>query len=73
MKSNIADIKNVGGRKAGSITAALFLEEFVKDVPWIHIDIGGTAYYSKKRGYYTSFATGFGVRLVIDFLKNNGF
>ncbi len=69
LKSRIADIKNVGGRKAGSITAALFLEEFVKNIPWIHIDIGGCAYFSKPRGYYTSLATGFGVRLILDFLE----
>jgi leucyl aminopeptidase len=69
LKSRIADIKNVGGRKAGSITAALFLEEFVKGIPWIHIDIGGIAYFSKPRGYYTSLATGFGVRLILDFLE----
>ncbi len=71
LKSEIADIKNVGGRKAGIITAALFLKYFLKgEIPWAHIDIGGTAYYSKKRDYFTSNATGYGVRLLVEFLES---
>ena len=70
LKSDIADIKNVGGRDAGSITAALFLEEFIKDIPWAHIDVGGTSYYTKPTGYYTTLGTGYGVRLIFDFLEN---
>jgi leucyl aminopeptidase len=44
IKSDVADIKNTGGRPAGSITAALFLKEFVGETPWVHLDIAGTAY-----------------------------
>ena len=70
LKSDFADIKNSAGRSASSITAALFLQEFVNNVPWVHIDIAGTAYYSKPKGYNTSLATGYGVRLICEFLEN---
>lgn len=70
LKSEIADIKNTGGRSAGSVTAALFLNEFVSDTPWAHIDIAGTAYLDKPQQYLPNHATGFGIRLMIDFLKN---
>ncbi len=69
LKSEIADIKNVGGRDAGSITAALFLETFVKDVPWVHLDIAGTSYFKKKKGYHLAFGTGMGARLIVEFLE----
>lgn len=70
LKSEIADLKNVGGRKGGAITAALFLQEFVRGKSWAHLDIGGTAYYSKAKGYYPTLATGYGVRLLIELLEN---
>lgn len=70
LESDIADLKNVGGRQGGSITAALFLQEFVRGCPWAHLDIGGTAYYSKAKGYDPVLATGYGVRLLIEFLEN---
>lgn len=70
LKSDIADIKNVGGRPAGSITAALFLSEFVDNIPWAHIDIAGTAYLDKPQGYLPAYGTGFGIRLMIDFLRH---
>ncbi len=57
IKSDIADLKNVGGREGGSITAALFLQEFVKKTPWAHLDIAGPVWNPKKGG-----ATGFGAR-----------
>ena len=66
LKSSVADIRNVGGRPAGSIIAGLFLEEFVGSVPWAHIDIDG--WLSKAKGYSCVYATGYGVRLLIDFL-----
>jgi leucyl aminopeptidase len=69
LKSDIADIKNVGGRAAGSITAALFLQEFVQNVSWAHIDIAGTA-FGKEKGYVPKNGVGFGVRLMVDFLEN---
>ncbi len=71
LKSDIADISNTGGRPAGSITAALFLQEFVGDTPWAHCDIAGTAYLDKPRRYHPKNATGIGVRLMISFLKSH--
>ncbi len=63
IKSDIADIKNVGGRAAGSITAAQFLQRFVKpDVPWIHLDIAGTALVKTETDFAPKGATGWGVR-----------
>ena len=57
-KSQIADIKNVGGKYAGATTAALFLEFFVEKTPWVHLDIAGVYLYDKPRGYYPVGATG---------------
>ncbi|MFO8236388.1 MAG: leucyl aminopeptidase [Bacteroidales bacterium] len=68
IKSDIADMKNVGGRDAGAITAAKFLENFV-DYPWIHMDIAPYAYLEKFDSYRGKGATGVGVRLMIDFFK----
>ena len=63
LKSRIADISNVGGRPAGSITAAQFLKRFVKDeTPWIHLDIAGVAYDGKGTDLVNKGATGWGVR-----------
>lgn len=72
LKSSIADMKNVGGRKGGSIIAALFLQDFVQNTPWAHIDIAGTAYLSDTKPYHPTHATGFGVRLLIAYLEKNG-
>ncbi len=72
LKSDVADIKNIGGRPAGSITAALFLQEFVdKKIPWAHLDIAGTAFLSKSDRYLPKNATGVGVRLMVEFLENS--
>ncbi|MEN2975441.1 MAG: leucyl aminopeptidase [Candidatus Caldarchaeales archaeon] len=71
IKSDVADLKNSGGRPAGAITAAAFLSEFVKDTPWIHLDIAGTAYMqetSEQKSYTPKGATGVGVRLIINYL-----
>ena len=62
--SGIADMKNIGGKGAGSITAAQFLKRFVGDVPWVHIDIAGTAWSPKDLPTAPKGATGFGVRLL---------
>jgi len=70
LKSDVADIKNVGGRSAGAITAAIFLQEFVGKTPWAHLDIASTAYLNEPRRYHPKHATGVGVRLMIDFLEN---
>jgi leucyl aminopeptidase len=73
IKSSVADMKNVGiGRAAGTITAAAFLANAIDNTPWAHIDIAGTAWTqdaSKKKAYNPKGATGFGVRLILDFLK----
>jgi leucyl aminopeptidase len=62
--SKVADVKNIGGRFAGSITAAQFLQRFVNDVPWAHLDIAGTAMNSPKSDINTSWGSGYGVRLL---------
>ncbi len=67
LKSTVADMKNVGGRTGGAITAGKFLEHFV-DYPWIHLDIAGPAFKAKKHGYRGVGGTGFGVHLLVDFL-----
>jgi leucyl aminopeptidase len=70
IKSNIADLKNSGGRMAGAITAGLFIEEFVEDTPWVHIDIAGTANINKEDGYNLKGATGVGTRTLIQLAQN---
>ena len=69
IKSDVADLKNVGGRDAGSITAAKFLQHFVDDTPWIHLDIAGTAMMPKAKSYHPKGGTGYGVRLLVEFIK----
>ncbi len=67
MKSDIADLNNMSSEKnAGAICGAVFLRNFVEKTPWAHIDIAGTAWYSKARGYRPKNATGFGLRLIVD-------
>jgi len=69
MKSEVADIKNSGGRWGGASTAAAFLKFFVDDgTPWAHLDIAGTAWTTKSKGYTPWGATGAGVRLVTEYL-----
>lgn len=65
LKSDIADIKNIGGRKAGAITAAQFIQEFVGEIPWAHLDIAGTAWLDEKKPYIASGPTGIGVRTLV--------
>ena len=69
LKSNVADIKNIGGREGSSITAGKFLEHFT-DYPWIHLDIAGPAFLHEPRTYHPKGGTGFGVRLLVDFLRD---
>ena len=64
INSKFADMKNIGIGGAGSITAAQFLKRFVNKVPWVHIDIAGTATGMEKSSINTSWATGFGVSLL---------
>jgi leucyl aminopeptidase len=71
LKSDIADISNVSsGRNAGTIIGGTFIKNFVKNTPWAHIDIAGTSWYSKSRGYRPKHATGYGVRLLIEAIRN---
>lgn len=69
MKSKIADLKNIGGGTAGMITAGKFLEHFVK-APYVHIDIAGPAWLDAPENYKGVGGTGYGVRLLVNFLKN---
>lgn len=66
LDSDIADLKNLGGVNAGSISAGLFLEEFVDGTPWAHIDIAGTAQSSKAHRWINRGPTGFGARLLLE-------
>ena len=74
IKSNIADIKNIGGRPGGAITAAAFLSNFTNDLPWIHLDIAGTAWTQDgtyDRSYNPKGATGFGIRSIIKLIMED--
>jgi len=70
IKSDVADVKNVGGRWGGAITAALFLKKFVRDYKWVHLDIAGTAILEEPQEYAPKGGSGVGVRLLVEFLKN---
>lgn len=70
IKSDIADLKNSGGRMAGTITAGLFIKQFVGDLPWVHIDIAGTSDIDKVSGYNVKGATGVGVRTLVQIAQN---
>ena len=73
LKSGLADMKNTGPRPGGSITAALFLQDFVnKDIPWAHMDIAGTVWSDKGRGLDPAGATGFGVRTLVNWVLAGG-
>lgn len=69
LKSDIADMKNIGGSPAGSITAAKFLEQFT-DYPWIHLDIAGPSFLGAADAYRPRNGTGFGVRLLTEFIQS---
>lgn len=68
LKSLVADLKNMGGPNAGSITAALFLEEFVGATPWAHLDIAGPAWQPAVRSWRNEGASGFGAKLLVEFI-----
>jgi leucyl aminopeptidase len=70
IRSDIADVKNVGNRTAGSITAGYFLKHFAGATPWAHLDIAGTAWTETAKPYIAKGATGFGVRLMARFVLN---
>jgi leucyl aminopeptidase len=66
LKSEIADLANVGGRPAGAITAAMFLQEFTGGVPWVHLDIAGTAWAEEAKPYQPKGPTGVAVRTLVE-------
>jgi len=74
IKSDVADMKNVGiGRAAGTITAAAFLKNAIEKTPWVHVDIAGVAWTqtaTKEKSYNPKGATGFGVRLILNYLQS---
>ncbi|MCL5966389.1 MAG: leucyl aminopeptidase [Deltaproteobacteria bacterium] len=71
IKSEIADLKNIGGPEAGTITAGYFLKEFAGDTPWVHFDIAGVAWMEKEKMGYPPGPTGAPVRLVVEFLQRS--
>lgn len=70
IKSDIADVRQTGGRAAGSITAALFLKEFVDGFPWVHLDVAGTAYSQTDLGWIPKGPTGTPVGTFVEFVRN---
>lgn len=69
LRSDIADMKNAGGRIGSLVAAGYFLKEFAGDTPWVHLDIAGTAWHDKEKPYSPKGSSGVGVRLIIDFLE----
>ncbi len=69
IKSEVADLRNTGGRPAGSITAALFLQEFVDGYPWVHLDVAGTAYSQTDLGWLPKGPTGTPVGTFVEFVR----
>ncbi|HEY9877262.1 MAG TPA: leucyl aminopeptidase, partial [Leptolyngbyaceae cyanobacterium] len=68
MKSTVADMKNTGPRPGGSITASLFLKQFVKETPWAHLDVAGPVWIEKEGAYHSPGATGYGVRTLVQWI-----
>jgi leucyl aminopeptidase len=72
LKSDVADMNNVGPRGGGAITAGLFLKEFAGDRPWAHLDIAGPAFVEKDLPLSPKGATGYAVRTILAFLTETG-
>jgi leucyl aminopeptidase len=72
LKSNVADLKNVGGKWAGAISAAKFLEQFVAGKPWVHLDIAGPSWSDSENAIRDVGATGCFVRTLVRFLEGSG-
>ena len=70
LDSVVADMRNIGGPYAGATTAAIFLSEFVDEVPWAHLDIAGPMNAENDNGWKSKGATGFGTRILVDFACN---
>ena len=71
IRSQVADMKNTGGREGGAITAAALLSEFAGDTPWVHLDIAGTAWTDRARPYVPRGGVGVGVRLLVELARRN--
>ncbi|GAA4463204.1 leucyl aminopeptidase [Nemorincola caseinilytica] len=71
IRSDVADIKNIGGPTGGAMTAGKFLQHFT-DYPWMHFDIAGVSFATAKKGYVASGGTGCGIRMLLDFLMHYG-
>jgi leucyl aminopeptidase len=69
IKSDVADLKNTGGKSGSLMSSAYFLSEFAGDTPWVHLDIAGTAWQDKGRNYIPKGASGIGVRLILKLIK----
>ena len=69
IKSDVADMRNIGGRGAGTITAALLLAEFAEGMPWVHLDVAGTAYAENDLGIMPKGPTGTPVRTFVEFVR----
>jgi leucyl aminopeptidase len=69
LKSDRADLKNAGDRMGGAMSAALFLQKFVKETPWAHLDIAGPSHAPKERGYLAAGGTGYAVRTLVEFVR----
>jgi leucyl aminopeptidase len=70
IKSNIADIKNSGGRWGGAVSAAMFLKEFVEETPWMHLDIAGTAWEEESKAWIAKGPSGIAVRSIVEFVRS---
>ena len=70
LKSEVADVKNIGDGTAGTIAGAAFLKKFVEDYPWVHLDIAGTAWGMEGSSYIQKGASGYGVRLLVQFAQD---
>jgi leucyl aminopeptidase len=70
LKTPFADLQNIGGRPAGSVTAAMFLRDFVGDTPWVHLDIAGTAWLDDPKPYMAKGATGIGMRTFVQLAES---
>ncbi len=69
LESQVADLKNIGNRAAGTITGGAFLQEFVGDTPWAHLDIAGTAWNFTEKSYVPKGSSGVGVRLLLELIR----
>ena len=70
LKSDVADMRNIGGRGGGMITAALFLSKFAVEYPWVHLDIASTDWSERERAYLPKGPTGIGTRLLLQYVMD---